>query len=505
MKKTILLIFALLLSVVSFSQYFIDDQNIYIENGNITANSFNGEFTQANSIKRINDISDFPTPVDCVITLENYHYILNDTIYTYYSFKPPVGKAVKMSSTLPIDRNLIYLSDDTLFKGSDYALFNLENISIINAVGGAIFGLKNSTQSSIDIIQNCQFISAENIGYIKKGICVIQNTFIQDFSDGIIFDSCETVTLSIVDFTGDGTGATYVTLDNYLSNSDVHLCSFNTTLLDTALNINILPANAMNVSNCTFGVGGKNYTFNSYNFSDNKITFNGNSRAENSQVTAEVKFFANGLTTSTPATAVPTFINVSTWTNQTMERMSSDANGITKYTGLENITLKVFGSAILDVPLGNTKILNLFLGGINAYDSTSCTFQNANDSVLADNHGFSNGDLISFYDSEGTLPSELRTDCFYYIVQSTTNSFKLSYTSGGGVVSFTDDGSGLNDFSEAFINGVQGRVTVNTGDPQQATTFGLFPVKTGVKGGLMISRDDDTDIDAIKGGLMITN
>jgi len=55
-------------------------------------------------------------------------------------------------------------------------------------------------------------------------------------------------------------------------------------------------------------------------------------------------------------------------------------------------------------------------------------------------HGLSNGDLIKFSTS-GTLPAELAINTAYYVVEKTTDNFKVATTVGGTAVAFTDDGS----------------------------------------------------------------
>lgn len=45
--------------------------------------------------------------------------------------------------------------------------------------------------------------------------------------------------------------------------------------------------------------------------------------------------------------------------------------------------------------------------------------------------------------STGSLPSPLLTGQFYYVIDATTNSFKLSLTSGGSAIDITDTGVGV--------------------------------------------------------------
>ena len=69
--------------------------------------------------------------------------------------------------------------------------------------------------------------------------------------------------------------------------------------------------------------------------------------------------------------------------------------------------------------------------------SSNCTATNATNVINATAHGLIDGQQI---DLDGKLPTELASDTPYYIVNKTTNTFQVSLTSGGSVVTFTDDG-----------------------------------------------------------------
>jgi hypothetical protein len=79
---------------------------------------------------------------------------------------------------------------------------------------------------------------------------------------------------------------------------------------------------------------------------------------------------------------------------------------------------------------------------LGAGTPVACTFDftagAAEDIVLKDAHGLSNGDTIYF--SSGTLPAELDGVTKYFVVGKSDNYFQVSLTSGGTAVEFTDDG-----------------------------------------------------------------
>ncbi len=72
--------------------------------------------------------------------------------------------------------------------------------------------------------------------------------------------------------------------------------------------------------------------------------------------------------------------------------------------------------------------------------SAACTFSNATNTVNSTAHGLSNGDIIKFNGSSGSVPSELATNKGYIVSGVATDSFQLTKRSGGQVVQFGDPG-----------------------------------------------------------------
>ena len=70
-------------------------------------------------------------------------------------------------------------------------------------------------------------------------------------------------------------------------------------------------------------------------------------------------------------------------------------------------------------------------------------------------HGLSNTDIIQLT-TTGTLPTGLSLSTNYYVVNKTTNTFKLALTSGGADILWTDDGSGTHSWHKPTIYKVDG-------------------------------------------------
>ena len=70
------------------------------------------------------------------------------------------------------------------------------------------------------------------------------------------------------------------------------------------------------------------------------------------------------------------------------------------------------------------------------------TATNATDLFTSAGHGYPNGEAVRLYTASGTLPSGVTATARYYVINSTTDTFQLSATSGGSAVSLADDGTG---------------------------------------------------------------
>lgn len=81
------------------------------------------------------------------------------------------------------------------------------------------------------------------------------------------------------------------------------------------------------------------------------------------------------------------------------------------------------------------------LGTIVQVDSPTFTFTASGAILTATAHGWANGDILAV-SSSGTLPAGLTAGVLYYIVQSSTDTFKLSTTKGGAPITTTSAGAG---------------------------------------------------------------
>ncbi len=71
---------------------------------------------------------------------------------------------------------------------------------------------------------------------------------------------------------------------------------------------------------------------------------------------------------------------------------------------------------------------------------------NATNKLDKTGHVLNNGDKIMLSNSGGALPNGLNDYTSYYVVNKGANDFQVSLTSGGGVETFSDDGTGTHSY-----------------------------------------------------------
>ena len=140
------------------------------------------------------------------------------------------------------------------------------------------------------------------------------------------------------------------------------------------------------------------------------------------------------------------------------------------------------GALTIDVPAGTYGYLTYWnastgnttnyrgyapMGGANAlkgFFSVDTTL--ANDQFLSVAHGMADGDRVMLFDTFGeALPTGVTEGTVYYVVNSATNTFKVSTTQGGAAVDLTALGGGEGFWQRVVpeVFAAQGQITVAVG------------------------------------------
>lgn len=89
--------------------------------------------------------------------------------------------------------------------------------------------------------------------------------------------------------------------------------------------------------------------------------------------------------------------------------------------------------------------LRVYINGIRInnsnYDQVNVSMQSSDDTFILNSHGLPNGTPISFTSIENN--NDLQTYTTYYVINATTNTFKLSNVTNGSSINLQTDGSGV--------------------------------------------------------------
>jgi microcystin-dependent protein len=110
-------------------------------------------------------------------------------------------------------------------------------------------------------------------------------------------------------------------------------------------------------------------------------------------------------------------------------------------------------------------------GVIITADNTLNSFEEVNTTL-------ENGDLVSF-DSSQELPTGIVSGAAYYVIEKTTNTFKVATEDGGSEVAFTNNGTGVIYYFKSFsLPDLRGRTLVGEGGSDNIVTFNFENAET---------------------------
>lgn len=110
------------------------------------------------------------------------------------------------------------------------------------------------------------------------------------------------------------------------------------------------------------------------------------------------------------------------------------------------------------------------VGDIIQYDSPTFTFTASGATLTATAHGWLNGTQLAVSTS-GTLPTGLVASTLYWVVEATTNTFKLSATKNGSPITTTGAGTGVQTATVSHHHIYESLVALNVGNtPHKSIT-----------------------------------
>tara|TARA_R110000772_G_scaffold16184_6_gene46232 strand:- start:4734 stop:5627 length:894 start_codon:yes stop_codon:yes gene_type:complete len=211
-------------------------------------------------------------------------------------------------------------------------------------------------------------------------------------------------------------------------------------------------------------------------------------------VSSEAFHIANVTETTIPAISACVILDGTGWLGENENDMTVEDGGAVEYTGTNPKLLNV-DAVVKMAPISATDSLSAAVGGYHL-PLTTVTFTNATNLINETTTARVDGDIITFAENAGTLPAELRTDVFYYIVSKLTNSFQVSYTLGGAAITFTDDGSGTNTYQTADIHGYEPEKSVASNTAQEFHPQAILQLNANDKIVILV-RNNDTSVNIL--------
>jgi hypothetical protein len=208
-------------------------------------------------------------------------------------------------------------------------------------------------------------------------------------------------------------------------------------------------------------------------------------------VTAEAYLRDNTTETVIPAANALVIVDGTGWTGEQESEIIVNDDGSIEYTGVDQKTVAVDGNITLSPAIGSSKKLLARFGDMH-FPARIVTFSNATNTVNEITTPRANGDTITFFNTPGTMPTGLRDDIFYYVVNKMDDSFQLSYTLGGPAITFTDDGSGTNQYCVAGLHGSETKKVISATTPDDLLPKSTTPFNTGDMQFLLVANTEDT-------------
>lgn len=453
-----------------------------------------GGVTPASNVVEVFSESDFGTiiPATRIDVTPNVTFKLMKPITQTLPFLIATGANMEIRTTSRVQNTLTYTNSAPQFAGTNIGLLSVFETICNGSENAVLFDIDGGTVS----LKFPDFLRYDSGGTVKNlGDFFVPGVTMEFISTGISLIDClgATVvdtffiaqdgnTLTLFDISGASSGEIQL-YDNIFINDDfasfinIDGATFPTTSAVTLIGNNL--AKPVNF----FATGSINQT-------DGRIISSNNKGVPVSTVTAEAILNNNATVTDIPAANAKVIIAASTWVGSEESRVTVNSDGTSTYSGNFEAKLRLDGNITLE-PASSTKELTCSFARQDS-SRVVVTFTNGTNLINETSTTLVNGDTITFNDNAGTLPVELRDDIIFFIVNQLANSFQVSYTSGGAVITFTDDGSGTNSYAISDLHGSSPSNTIAANSPRNLVPQSLQNVNQNDKTFIVVENLDDS-------------
>ncbi len=476
------------------------------------------------NIVKVSSLSDFPTPVSGVITLDqDAAYILNADVN--------IGINTIKANTTANSVNLIKSSNTSGFTltytgtGAMFTDSTLTTSFFINEIqystpNGKVCDIQDTTASGTGT-----FLLFTTQGILCNEMGSVQDVrYISFFSQEILcgqgwqFNDCNSITYNFINrlLSLNISGTTYIEVDG--ENGPITIIGnfFEPLSNESAIDIKSTSSTTggtISISQFDTSGGGSIFASGSKDEADEEWTYTGNPRGPSSTAIIPINVGENTLTTTITNQNTYYLPNCNTWFDCPLcktQRFVLDTDGVAEYTGLEVIPVSISGNVVVQNVTGVEQDLGTRYSIIYKENQFAVTFTNATNTVNETGTTRINGEKISFYDSTGTLPTggdTIERNQFYYVGNVLTNSFQLYYDSAlTDLVTFTNDGTGpfFYELTE-LLGALSFQASRGTLDPMTISYTATVTVNNGDKlMPMIINTSSDDNIDLLTGFMSIT-
>ncbi len=159
------------------------------------------------------------------------------------------------------------------------------------------------------------------------------------------------------------------------------------------------------------------------------------------------------------------------------EKIPHSGDASTSIQNIQITKIKTGISISVEDPDHKRDVAGVFFGAI--------VFTAAIDNIITSNgHGLNDGDKVRFFTTD-TLPAGLDPNTTYFVINSTTNTFKVSLTSGGSEITITDIGTGIQKFQRGLIEVLKVSAKEGCSEIDDSADANLFISFLGVTGKML--------------------
>lgn len=465
-----------------------------IDNMNMT-----GEFIEANTLNVVKVYKEADLP-DTLVA--GTHYILQTPLVFTTSKTFPSGGDVEISSTNVASNTITYSGTGTFFLGTGIVGIRI-NVQINSSSTGTLFGVTgDSGPNSFVFWGNGGADLWDDLGTITSfGAGILQNVIMSRFDAGLKFVN---------------TLGYFSTLTNWFNLSDqgIDFLTFDSAIEQiNATNGGYAPfpnEHIFNIDNSAVvfafvgliqNVASGDRYFNPAGLlstSPGVVVIDCANLAD-SGTSAELFLTGNTAVTDIPAAGALVEINLNAnWTFIDVERLIVNVSGAVESIGRRPAKIKIDANINIE-PVSSTKSLSIKTILVSP-PPVDITFTNGTNLVNETSTALVDGDLISFRDTAGTLPAELRTDVVYYVVNKVANGFQVEYTPGDGAIAFTDDGTPVNSYQAATPHGSTPTNNIQSGSPRDLIPQATVPATLNSDSFLVVMNNQDAIDIEVKSG-----